>query len=190
MCLQGKNIFPLWLQNLFINPSKNHSAHCSAQKPIITAIRTAAFVPSFSLALAYLRDEETDLERWRAEEGDAGKQTSSGSCNLKTDLLQGGANWSLSKSRENQIPKHWKTTPTTNTQKAKPLKVSKLLNTRKQTKIFAMSYLLECRSVGANCWAESQHSQASVALHPSDPWGSKEAGRGRAEQRKDTPGFH
>lgn len=42
-------------------------------------------------------------------------------------------------------------------QKAKPLKVSKLLNTREQTNIFAMSYLLEGRSLGTNYWAESQH---------------------------------
>lgn len=36
-------------------------------------MRAAMFIPSFPLALAYLRDEETDLERWKAEEGDAGK---------------------------------------------------------------------------------------------------------------------
>lgn len=52
-------------------------------------------------------------------------------------------------------------------QKTKHLKVSKLLNTREQTNMLAMSYLLLCRSVGTSCWAESQHSQASC---PSPFW--------------------
>lgn len=45
---------------------KSHCVHCSAQKAIITAIRTAAFILPFPLALPYLRDEKTDLKRWRA----------------------------------------------------------------------------------------------------------------------------
>jgi len=42
---------------------KSHCVHCSAQKAIITAIRTAGLIPSFPLALPYLRDQKTDLKR-------------------------------------------------------------------------------------------------------------------------------
>lgn len=135
----------------------------------MTAIRTAVFSPSFPLPLLLWGMRKQAWKDEGLKEVVQGSKPALEAAIWKPACCREGQSEVSAKTEKTISQSTEKLLPPPTPQKAKPLKVSKLLNASEHTKIFTMSYLLECRSVGTSCFSNQRGQTQREALLGSVP---------------------